>query len=182
MRMIWNLKSAICVWYENFYQTWENDCRCLEKKTFVIVLKPSRTYVWVRKMWRLPFFHRPRDKYIHLARDAHYQPDKHVVSSTPARAEASCSYDMDATDTAWLRLLNAERARAGASPVTEDQFEKVIEELEVRSFIHFKFAGRTRDATIFRNTTHVSFNKYYPLIFYFHNYYQSRIWILFYYI
>lgn len=83
-------------------------------------------------MWRLFVFHRPRDKYIHLARDAHYQPDKHVVSSGPARAEASCSYDMDATDTAWLRLLNAERARAGASPVTEDQFEKVIEELEVR--------------------------------------------------
>lgn len=92
-------------------------------------------HVCVRGMWRLHFYYRPRDKYIHLARDAHYQPDKHVVSSTPVRAEASCSYDMDATDTAWLRLLNAERARAGSSPVTENQFEKVIEELEVRFFI-----------------------------------------------
>ncbi|GBP12452.1 hypothetical protein EVAR_70599_1, partial [Eumeta japonica] len=30
----------------------------------------------------------------------------------------------------WLKLLNAERARAGAPPVTEDQLERVIEELE----------------------------------------------------
>lgn len=74
---------------------------------------------------------RPKDKYIHLARDAHYQPDKHQLSMTLARAEAACSYDLDALDTAWLKLLNAERARAGAMPITEDQLEKVLEELEV---------------------------------------------------
>ncbi|OWR53198.1 putative PHD finger protein [Danaus plexippus plexippus] len=79
-------------------------------------------------------FKLPRDKYIHLTRDAHYQADKHFLSTTPARAEAACSYDLDATDTAWLKLLNSERARAGASSVTEDQLEKVIEELEVRTW------------------------------------------------
>ncbi|XP_041986606.1 PHD finger protein rhinoceros [Aricia agestis] len=79
-------------------------------------------------------FKLPKDKYIHLTRDAHYQADKHVLSSTPARAEAACSYDLDATDTAWLKLLNAERARAGAPSVSEDQLEKVIEELEVRTW------------------------------------------------
>ncbi|XP_049884703.1 PHD finger protein rhinoceros isoform X2 [Pectinophora gossypiella] len=79
-------------------------------------------------------FKLPRDKYIHLTRDGHYQSDKHVLSTTPARAEAACSYDLDATDTAWLNLLNAERARAGAPAVTEDQLEKVIEELEVRTW------------------------------------------------
>lgn len=76
-------------------------------------------------------FCRPKDKYIHLSRDAHYKSDQHFLSSTPARAEASCAYDLDATDTAWLKLLNAERARAGAPSVTEDQLERVIEELEV---------------------------------------------------
>ncbi|CAH2034986.1 unnamed protein product, partial [Iphiclides podalirius] len=79
-------------------------------------------------------FKLPRDKYIHLSRDTHYQSDKHHLSTTPARAEAACSYDLDATDTAWLKLLNAERARAGASSITEDQLEKVIEDLEVRTW------------------------------------------------
>ncbi|VVC94273.1 unnamed protein product [Leptidea sinapis] len=79
-------------------------------------------------------FKLPKDKYIHLSRDAHYQPDKHLISTTPTQAETACSYDLDATDTAWLKLLNAERARAGATAITEDQFEKVIEELEVRTW------------------------------------------------
>ncbi|CAH2239183.1 jg4738, partial [Pararge aegeria aegeria] len=79
-------------------------------------------------------FKLPRDKYIHLTRDVHYQSDQHFLSSTPARAEAACTYDLDSTDTAWLKLLNAERARAGAPSVTEDQLEKVIEELEVRTW------------------------------------------------
>lgn len=85
--------------------------------------------LWVNKNTIL--IHRSKDKYIHLSRDVHYQPEKHLLSTTPARAEAACSYDLDATDAAWLKLLNAERARAGAPPVTEDQLEKVIEELEV---------------------------------------------------
>ncbi|XP_068620016.1 PHD finger protein rhinoceros [Battus philenor] len=79
-------------------------------------------------------FKLPKDKYIHLSRDVHYQADKHHLSTTPARAEAACSYDLDATDTAWLKLLNAERARAGATAITEDQLEKVIEDLEVRTW------------------------------------------------
>ncbi|XP_072930805.1 uncharacterized protein rno [Epargyreus clarus] len=79
-------------------------------------------------------FKLPKDKYIHLTRDGNYLPDKHYLSSTPARAEAACNYDLDATDTAWLKLLNAERARAGAPSVSEDQLEKVIEELEVRTW------------------------------------------------
>ncbi|CAG4942989.1 unnamed protein product [Colias eurytheme] len=79
-------------------------------------------------------FKLPKDKYIHLTRDAHYEADKHLVSTTPAQAEAACSYDLDAMDTAWLKLLNAERARAGAAAITEDQLEKVIEELEVRTW------------------------------------------------
>lgn len=76
-------------------------------------------------------FCRPKDKYVHLSRDAHYQPDKHQLSSTPACAEAACHYDLDAVDICWLRLLNAERARAGAPPISQEQLEKVIEELEV---------------------------------------------------
>lgn len=79
-------------------------------------------------------FHLPKDKYIHLTRDVNYQSDKHILSTTPARAEAACSYDLDATDIAWLKLLNSERARAGAAPINEDQLEKVIEELEIRTW------------------------------------------------
>lgn len=78
---------------------------------------------------------RPKDKYIHLSRDAHYQSDRHVLSTTPSQAESACSYDLDATDIAWLKLLNEEQARAGATAVAEDQLEKVIEELEVYFYI-----------------------------------------------
>lgn len=46
-------------------------------------------------------------------------------------AKASCSYDLDPVDEAWLNILNGERTKAGSSAVTEEQFERVIEELEV---------------------------------------------------
>lgn len=52
-------------------------------------------------------------------------------STTPAKAEAACSYDLDDMDLAWLQLLNGERALAGLGPVSEDQLERVIEQLEV---------------------------------------------------
>lgn len=53
-------------------------------------------------------------------------------------AKASCAYDLDPVDEAWLNILNGERTMAGNSAVTEEQFERVMEELEVfiQSFIH----------------------------------------------
>lgn len=48
-------------------------------------------------------------------------------------AKASCSYDLDSVDEAWLNILNGERTKAGSLAVTEEQFERVIEELEVRT-------------------------------------------------
>lgn len=46
-------------------------------------------------------------------------------------AKAACSYDLDQVDEAWLNILNGERTMAGMSAVTEEQFERVVEELEV---------------------------------------------------
>lgn len=46
-------------------------------------------------------------------------------------AEAACSYDLDQCDNAWLGILNGERAMAGINTVSEEQFERVVEELEV---------------------------------------------------
>lgn len=46
-------------------------------------------------------------------------------------AKASCSYDLDPVDEAWLNILNGERTMTGNLAVTEEQFERVIEELEV---------------------------------------------------
>lgn len=55
-------------------------------------------------------------------------------------AKASCSYDLDPVDEAWLNILNGERTMAGHLAVTEEQFERVIEELEVSHIItHFLF-------------------------------------------
>lgn len=50
-------------------------------------------------------------------------------------AKASCSYDLDPVDEAWLNILNGERTKAGSLAVTEEQFERVIEELEVSFLI-----------------------------------------------
>lgn len=46
-------------------------------------------------------------------------------------AKAACSYDLDQVDFAWLNILNGERTMGGMSAVTEEQFERVVEELEV---------------------------------------------------
>lgn len=46
-------------------------------------------------------------------------------------AEAACAYDLDQFDDTWLKIINGERALAGAPSISEDQFERVIEELEV---------------------------------------------------
>lgn len=42
-----------------------------------------------------------------------------------------CSYDLDQIDEAWLKVFNGERSLCGLPPVTEEQFERIIEELEV---------------------------------------------------
>lgn len=47
-------------------------------------------------------------------------------------AEAACAYDLDQFDDTWLKIINGERALAGAPSISEDQFERVIEELEVK--------------------------------------------------
>lgn len=44
-----------------------------------------------------------------------------------------CYYDLDQCDEAWLKVFNGERNLAGLVPVTDEQFERVVEELEVRS-------------------------------------------------
>jgi hypothetical protein len=46
-------------------------------------------------------------------------------------ADSVCSYDLDQLDEAWLKEFNGERAMCGLSPVNEEQFERIIEELEV---------------------------------------------------
>lgn len=52
-------------------------------------------------------------------------------------AKASCSYDLDPVDEAWLNILNGERTMTGNLAVTEEQFERVIEELEVTVYSFF---------------------------------------------
>ncbi|XP_047345699.1 PHD finger protein rhinoceros [Vespa velutina] len=71
-------------------------------------------------------------KFIRISRDDYFNPEDHHLSTTPARAEKACAYDLDDTDIAWLDVLNGERAQAGQLPITESELERVIEELELR--------------------------------------------------
>jgi hypothetical protein len=45
-----------------------------------------------------------------------------------------CSYDLDQTDEAWLKVFNGERSQCGLPSVNEEQFERIVEELEVSIF------------------------------------------------
>lgn len=49
----------------------------------------------------------------------------------PAMAEAACAYDMDQIDEAWLKIMNENRSMAGNANISEEHFERVVEELEV---------------------------------------------------
>ena len=48
------------------------------------------------------------------------------------RAEQVCAYDLDDVDQRWLGNLNGERALCGMSSVTENEMERVMEELELQ--------------------------------------------------
>uniref|UniRef100_A0A182WI61 PHD finger protein rhinoceros n=1 Tax=Anopheles minimus TaxID=112268 RepID=A0A182WI61_9DIPT len=77
-------------------------------------------------------FKLPKNKYIRITKDENFTHDQHYLSNTPAIAENVCYYDLDQFDAAWLKVLNGERNLAGLVPVTDEQFERVVEELEGR--------------------------------------------------
>jgi Enhancer of polycomb-like len=75
----------------------------------------------------------PKNKYIRITKDENFSHDKNYLSNTPAIADSVCSYDLDQLDEAWLKEFNGERGICGLPPVNEEQFERIIEELEVCS-------------------------------------------------
>lgn len=77
----------------------------------------------------------PKNKYIRITKDENFSHDKNYLSNTPAMAESVCSYDLDQLDEAWLNEFNGERSRCGLPPVNEEQFERIVEELEVMVFV-----------------------------------------------
>ncbi|XP_063239806.1 PHD finger protein rhinoceros-like [Bacillus rossius redtenbacheri] len=77
-------------------------------------------------------FKLPKSKYIRITKDEFFNTEEHFLSNAPTRAEKACSYDLDDCDVAWLQIANGERALMGLQPITEDQLERVVEELELR--------------------------------------------------
>ena len=76
-------------------------------------------------------YFRPKNKYLRITKDEHFTHDQHYLSNTPGLSEQVCFYDLDQFDEAWLKIFNGERNLSGLPPVNEEQFERVIEELEV---------------------------------------------------
>ena len=77
----------------------------------------------------LPFS--PKNKFIRITKDENFSHDKHYLTNTPAIADSVCSYDLDQLDEAWLKEFNGERSLCGLPSVNEEQFERIVEELEV---------------------------------------------------
>lgn len=79
----------------------------------------------------------PKNKFIRITKDENFSHDKHYLTNTPAIADSVCSYDLDQLDEAWLKQFNGERSMCGLPPVNEEQFERVVEELEVRLILYY---------------------------------------------
>jgi len=83
---------------------------------------------------------------VSICKDDSFDPETHVLSDAPSKAEKGCSYDLDDCDVAWLRILNGERAAMGFEPVREDQLERVIEELEIRCYEKVESIVKTEES------------------------------------
>lgn len=73
----------------------------------------------------------PKNRFLRITKDDTYSPDLHCLTNVVALAENTCAYDIDQVDEAWLKLYNFDRFHYGAFAISETQFERVIEELEV---------------------------------------------------
>lgn len=80
---------------------------------------------------QIHFIYSPKNKYIRITKDENFSHDKNYLSNTPALADSVCSYDLDQCDEAWLKEFNGERSLCGLPNVNEEQFERIVEELEV---------------------------------------------------
>jgi len=55
-------------------------------------------------------YFRPK-KFVRISRDDYFNSEDHHLSTTPAKAEKACAYDLDDADIAWLEIFNGERAQ-----------------------------------------------------------------------
>ncbi|XP_065359054.1 PHD finger protein rhinoceros [Calliphora vicina] len=77
-------------------------------------------------------FKLPKNRFLRITKDENYSPELHCLTNVVALAENSCAYDIDRVDSSWLHLYNTDRKQYGAFSISETQFERVIEELEIR--------------------------------------------------
>jgi len=82
-------------------------------------------------------FFRPK-KLIRISRDDYFNSEDHHLSTTPARAEKACAYDLDDTDIAWLEVFNGERAQVQSIVYS---YTKSIDDISLKSFnfVHKEF-------------------------------------------
>ena len=96
---------------------------------------------------QIHFIYSPKNKYIRITKDENFSHDKNYLSNTPALADSVCSYDLDQCDEAWLKEFNGERSLCGLPNVNEEQFERIVEELEVNTK-HTKFYPKKIETNI----------------------------------
>jgi len=75
---------------------------------FEVLITKSALKCYITKLSRVRF--RPK-KFVRISRDDYFNSEDHHLSTTPARAEKACAYDLDDTDIAWLEVFNGERAQ-----------------------------------------------------------------------
>ncbi|XP_067638517.1 PHD finger protein rhinoceros-like isoform X1 [Eurosta solidaginis] len=73
-----------------------------------------------------------KNRFLRISKDDTYSSDLHCLTNVVTQAENTCAYDNDPVDKSSLQLLNSDRKQYGSYSITETQFERVIEELEIR--------------------------------------------------
>jgi bromodomain and PHD finger-containing protein 1 len=63
------------------------------------------------------------------------------IEKSPDELDAEVEYDADEEDGAWLNLMNERRKNENLSPVTEEQFELLMDRLEKESYFQMSTTG-----------------------------------------
>jgi len=64
------------------------------------------------------------------------------IEKSPDELDAEVEYDADEEDGAWLGLMNERRKTEGLSPVSEEQFELLMDRLEKESYFQMSTNGQ----------------------------------------
>lgn len=114
----------------------------LELPKAVIRDTPEEQDPLYREIFQTQVWDRPDSYIVHQGKNFYetivFRIYKCLSEKTQEELDEAVEYDMDSEDEVWLSEFNKERRRKGLIPLSEDDFEYMIDRLEKESFNHVK--------------------------------------------